>query len=198
MTGIYVFALLLGLIFINVPVGYALLVVGAIAMYFGDIPLATYPIQLFYGTNNFPLLAVPLFILMGELMSVTSIAHRLISLASAMVGWLRGGLGHVNIVSSMFIAEMSGSATADAAAMSKIFVPGMIKEGYPKAFSAAVTSTSATLGIIIPPSIPMVLYGVTTGTSIRDLFIGGIVPGILLGFPYPGLLHAWKSCCPAL
>ncbi len=181
MTGLYVIVLLLGLIFINMPIGFALIFTATIAMYFADINLQTLPIQLFFGTNNFVLLAVPLFILMGELMSVTTIAHRLITLATALVGWIRGGLGHVNIVTSMFIAEMSGAATADAAAMSKIFVPGMVKAGYPKAYSAAVTATSATLGIIIPPSIPMVLYGITTGTSIRDLFIGGIVPGIILG-----------------
>ena len=105
----------------------------------------------------------------------------MIDLAAALVGWIRGGLSHVNVVTSMFMAEMSGSAVADAAVMSKVFVPEMERQGYPRPFAAAITAVSATLGIIIPPSIPMVLYGVTTNTSIKDLFIAGIVPGILLG-----------------
>jgi len=139
------------------------------------------PIQMYSGTNSVVLLAIPFFILMGELMGATSISERIIGLASALVGWIRGGLSHVNVVTSMFMAEMSGSAVADAAVMSKIFVPNMERQGYPRTFAAAVTATSATLGIIIPPSIPMVLYGVTTNTSIKELFIAGIVPGVLLG-----------------
>ncbi|NNF76580.1 MAG: TRAP transporter large permease, partial [Rhizobiales bacterium] len=115
------------------------------------------------------------------LMGATSISDRIIGLARALVGWIRGGLAHVNVVTSMFMAEMSGSAVADAAVMSKIFVPSMEKQGYPKSFAGAVTATSATLGIIIPPSIPMVLFGVTSNVSIKDLFIAGIVPGIMLG-----------------
>jgi tripartite ATP-independent transporter DctM subunit len=105
----------------------------------------------------------------------------MIDFASAHVGWMRGGLSHVNVVTSMFMAEMSGSAVADAAVMSKIFVPEMERKGYPRPYAAAITAASATLGIIIPPSIPMVLYAVTTNTSPRDLFLAGIGPGLLLG-----------------
>ena len=166
---------------IGMPIGFALMVAALFAMALSDIDLIMAPIQLFSGVNKVVLLAIPLFIFMGELMGATSIADRIIALARALVGWLRGGLAHVNVVTSMFMAEMSGSAVADAAVMSKIFVPSMQKQGYPKPFAAAVTATSATLGIIIPPSIPMVLYGVTTNTSIKDLFIAGIVPGLLLG-----------------
>lgn len=180
MTWIVV-GLLFGLIFLGFPIGFALMISAAIAMYIQGIDLIMVPIQMFSGTNSVVLLAIPFFILMGELMGATSISDRIINLASALVGWIKGGLSHVNVVTSMFMAEMSGSAVADAAVMSKIFVPSMEKQGYPKTFAAAITATSATLGIIIPPSIPMVLYGVTTNTSIKELFIAGIVPGIILG-----------------
>ncbi|MEP3248470.1 MAG: TRAP transporter large permease [Sneathiella sp.] len=173
--------LLLLLIILGMPIGFALMITATLAMMVSDIDLIMAPIQMFSGVNKVVLLAIPLFIFMGELMGATSISDRIINLARALVGWLRGGLSHVNVVTSMFMAEMSGSAVADAAVMSKIFVPSMARQGYPKPFAAAVTATSATLGIIIPPSIPMVLYGVTTNTSIKDLFIAGIVSGILLG-----------------
>jgi len=157
------------------------MVTAAIAISIQGIDLIMVPIQMYSGTTSVVLLAIPFFILMGELMGATSISERIIDLASALVGWIRGGLSHVNVVTSMFMAEMSGSAVADAAVMSKIFVPNMERQGYPRTFAAAVTATSATLGIIIPPSIPMVLYGVTTNTSIKELFIAGIIPGVLLG-----------------
>lgn len=169
------------LIGLGMPVAFALMISGAIAMLISGIDLIMVPIQLFSGVNKVILLAIPLFIFMGELMGATSISDRIINLARALVGWMRGGLAHVNVVTSMFMAEMSGSAVADAAVMSKVFVPSMAKQGYPKSFAAALTATSATLGIIIPPSIPMVLYGVTTNTSIKDLFIAGIIPGLILG-----------------
>jgi len=157
------------------------MVTAAIAISIQSIDLIMVPIQMYSGTTSVVLLAIPFFILMGELMGATSISERIIDLASALVGWIRGGLSHVNVVTSMFMAEMSGSAVADAAVMSKIFVPNMERQGYPRTFAAAVAATSATLGIIIPPSIPMVLYGVTTNTSIKELFIAGIIPGVLLG-----------------
>ncbi|MEM1200120.1 MAG: TRAP transporter large permease [Pseudomonadota bacterium] len=173
--------LLFVLIAMGMPIGFALMISAGIAMYVSGIDLVMAPIQMFSGVNRVILLAIPLFIFMGELMGATSISDRIIGLARALVGWIRGGLAHVNVVTSMFMAEMSGSAVADAAVMSKIFVPSMEKQGYPKSFAGAVTATSATLGIIIPPSIPMVLFGVTSNVSIKDLFIAGIVPGILLG-----------------
>ncbi|WP_104399669.1 TRAP transporter large permease [Vibrio penaeicida] len=179
---VWLVLIILGLLIAaGVPIGFTLMITAAISMLIADIDLIMVPIQMYSGTNSVVLLAIPLFIFMGELMGATSISERIINLASAMVGWMRGGLGHINVLTSMFMAEMSGSAVADAAVMSKVFVPQMERKGYPKEFAAAVTATSATLGIIIPPSIPMVLYGVTTNQSIKDLFVAGIIPGVLLG-----------------
>ena len=176
-----VIAILISLIFIGMPIGFAIMATAFTAMLISDVNLLRMPVQMFSGTQNLVLLAIPLFILMGELMGATSISRRMIDFASALVGWMRGGLSHVNVVTSMFMAEMSGSAVADAAVMSKIFVPEMERKGYPRPYAASITAASATLGIIIPPSIPMVLYAVTTNTSPRDLFLAGIGPGILLG-----------------
>jgi C4-dicarboxylate transporter, DctM subunit len=175
---------LLFLVLTGVPIAFGLMMTAAIAMWVTGTSLVTMSVQMFSGVNSFPLLAIPLFILMGELMSATSIAQRLVDLATALVGWLRGGLSQVNVVTNTFMAEMSGSGVADAAALSKIFVPEMERHGYPRAFAAAVSSSAATLGIIIPPSIPAVLYGVVTDTSIRDLFIAGVVPGLLLSVAF--------------
>ena len=181
MSALLVVLGLLALICLGIPIGFAIMLTAVGAMWVSDVNLLRVPIQLFSGTQNLVLLAIPLFILMGELMGATSISRRMIDFAGALVGWMRGGLSHVNVVTSMFMAEMSGSAVADAAVMSKIFVPEMARKGYTKPYAASITAASATLGIIIPPSIPMVLYAVTTNTSPRDLFIAGIVPGLLLG-----------------
>lgn len=180
----YIIAILLLLIFLGSPIGFALMITASIAMFIEGIDLITVPIQMFSGTNSIVLLAIPMFILMGEIMSLSNISKSMIDLASSLVGWIRGGLAHVNVMTSMFMAEMSGSAVADAAVMSKVFIPEMKKKGYPEEFSASITASSATLGIIIPPSIPMVLYGVSTNSSIKDLFIAGIFPGILLGVAF--------------
>ncbi|MFD0915197.1 TRAP transporter large permease [Pseudahrensia aquimaris] len=184
-----VISILIVLICIGVPIGFAIMVTALSVMVISDVNLLRLPVQMFSGTQNLVLLAIPLFILMGELMGATSISARMINFASALVGWMRGGLSHVNVVTSMFMAEMSGSAVADAAVMSKIFVPEMERKGYPRPYAAAITAASATLGIIIPPSIPMVLYAVTTNTSPKDLFLAGIVPGILLGGAF--MVTAW-------
>jgi tripartite ATP-independent transporter DctM subunit len=138
-------------------------------------------LTMYEGAQSFPLLAIPMFILAGAIMNSSGISRRLIAFASALVGFIRGGLAMVNITTSMFFAEISGSAVADVAAMGPILIPAMEKKGYPRAFAAAVTSSSASLAIIIPPSIPMILYGVMSGSSIVQLFVAGIVPGILGG-----------------
>ncbi|MEW6265077.1 MAG: TRAP transporter large permease [Thermodesulfobacteriota bacterium] len=174
-AGIFILAAL------GLPIGFSLMIPSAIVMKAVGMDLLTLPTTLFAGTTSFVILAVPLFIFMGELMSATSIAERLVNFARTIVGWMRGGLAHVNIVSNMFMAEISGSSVADAAALGKIFIPQMTRIGYPKPYAATVTSTAAIIGIIIPPSIPLVVYGAVTNTSIRDLFLSGIVPGVLLG-----------------
>jgi tripartite ATP-independent transporter DctM subunit len=136
---------------------------------------------MFTGATSFPLLAIPLFILAGAIMNSSSLSRRLIALASALFGFIRGGLAMITIGTSMFFAEISGSAVADVAAMGSILIPAMEKKGYPKEFAAAVMSSSATLAVIIPPSIPMILYAVMADTSVVQIFVAGIVPGVVAG-----------------
>ncbi|TEA79999.1 TRAP transporter large permease [Allopusillimonas ginsengisoli] len=174
--------ILLVLIVLEIPIGFALIIASSIGLWLSPAGLMNAPIKLLDSTSNFVILALPLFILMGALITEAGIARRLIDLAQSLVGWMRGGLAHVNVVTNMFVAEISGSPTADAAMLGKIFVPEMAENGYPKEFAAAVTSAAAVIGGIIPPSISFIIYGAVTNTSVRDLFIAGIIPGILLGF----------------
>lgn len=173
--------LVVGLVLFNVPIGFALALTASFAMLIKGIDLLTVPLRLFNGADNFPLLAIPLFVLTGSLMNSAGISRRLINFAGALVGFIRGGLAMVNIVTSMFFAEISGSAVADAAALGSILIPAMKQKGYPLNFSAAVTSASATCAIIIPPSIPMIIYAVMAETSIVKLFMAGVIPGIMAG-----------------
>jgi C4-dicarboxylate transporter, DctM subunit len=146
------------------------------------IPLAVMPMKMLYGVDSFPLLAVPLFMLAGELMSAGGITTRIVRFATALVGWITGGLAHVNIVVNMIMAGMSGSAVADAAATGSILIPAMVKVGFSASFAAAVTAAAATIGPIIPPSIPFVLIGSIAQVSIGRLFLGGALPGVIMGF----------------
>ena len=185
---------LIALIAINVPIGIALASVAVVAMVLTQGPyiLPNVALVMFDGATNFPLLAIPLFILAGAIMNSSGISRRLIAFASALLGFIRGGLAMVNISASMFFAEISGSAVADVAALGSILIPAMKKRGYPRGFAAAVTSSSASLAIIIPPSIPMILYGVMSDSSIVQLFVAGIVPGIIGGFSMM-LLSYWLA-----
>lgn len=180
------FLMLLGLvalILINVPIAVALGVVAVVAMVTtqGLWILPNVALVMFDGATNFPLLAIPMFILAGAIMNSTGLSRRIIAFASALLGFVRGGLAMVNVGVSLFFAEISGSAVADVAAIGSILIPAMRKRGYPKAFSAALTSSSASLAIIIPPSIPMILYAVMADSSVVQLFVAGIVPGLLGG-----------------
>ena len=174
---------LMALILINVPIAVALAIVavGAMIATQGLDILPNVALVMYDGATKFPLLAIPMFVLAGAIMNASGISQRLIAFASALVGFVRGGLAMVNIAVSMFFAEISGSAVADVAATGSVLIPAMKRRGYPRAFAAAVTSSSATLAVIIPPSIPMILYGVMSDSSIVQLFVAGIVPGVLGG-----------------
>ncbi len=174
---------LLALVAINVPIAVALGFVAIVGMVVsrGVDSVFNAALTMFDGATNFPLLAIPLFILAGALMNTTSISRRLINLTSALIGFVRGGLAMVNVGVSMFFAEISGSAVADVAAIGSVLIPAMKKRGYTPELAAAVTSSSASLAIIIPPSIAMILYGALADASIVKLFVAGIVPGILGG-----------------
>ncbi len=188
------FGAVVALVLVNVPIAVSLGIVALVAMVAShglDI-LPNLAIVTYNGATNFPLLAIPLFILAGAIMNASGISTRLIAFASSLFGWMRGGLAHVSIGSSMFFAEISGSAVADVAALGSILIPGMKAKGYPAPFAAAVMSSAATLAVIIPPSIPMILYAVMAETSVVQLFVAGIVPGILGGFSLMGMAY-WLS-----
>ena len=175
---------LFALVLINVPIAVALAVATTAAMVVtqGTAILPNVALVMMDGATKFPLIAIPLFILAGAIMNTGGLSRRLIAFASALFGFVRGGLAMINIGTSMFFAEISGSAVADVAALGSILIPAMKKKGYPAPFAAAVTSSSATLAVIIPPSIPMILYAVMAQTSVVQLFVAGIVPGIIGGF----------------
>jgi C4-dicarboxylate transporter, DctM subunit len=183
-TMLGLFGAVLGLVLINVPIAVALGIVALLAMVatHGTGILPNLALVTYSGATNFPLLAIPLFILAGAIMNASGISQRLIAFASALFGWIRGGLAHVSIGASLFFAEISGSAVADVAALGSIMIPGMKRKGYPAPFAAAVMSSAATLAVIIPPSIPMILYAVMAETSVVRLFVAGIVPGLIGGF----------------
>ncbi|HMN64606.1 MAG TPA: TRAP transporter large permease [Burkholderiaceae bacterium] len=177
------FACVLGLVLLNVPIAVALGVVAIAAIWLvqGTAALPNLPIVVYNAATNFPLLAIPLFILAGAIMNASGISSRLIAFATALLGFIRGGLAMVSIGASLFFAEISGSAVADVAALGSITIPAMKKKGYPPALAAAVMSSAATLAVIIPPSIPMILYAVMAEASVVQLFVAGIVPGIIGG-----------------
>ncbi|KPQ22503.1 TRAP transporter large permease [Halomonas sp. HL-93] len=173
----------LAMIFINIPIAVALGAISIVAMLVlqGTNSLLGFPLVLFEGATKFPLIAIPLFVLAGAIMNTGGISRRLIDFASALLGFIRGGLAMVNVGTSLFFAEISGSAVADVAALGSILIPEMKRKGYPAPFAAAITSSSASLAIIIPPSIPMILYAAMADTSVVQLFVAGIVPGIVGG-----------------
>lgn len=169
------------LLFIYVPLAFALGLSTLAYMLIQGAPLTIIPQQLYSGAENFVLMALPLFILAGNLMNTGGITKRIINMSLALVGHIRGGLALVNVIASMFFAGVSGSAVADTASLGAILIPAMKREGYGSSFSAAVTACSSTIGIVIPPSVPMVLHGFVSGISIGTMFIAGIIPGVLIG-----------------
>jgi len=154
----------------------------------GELSSANIASSVYRGIDNFPLMAIPFFMLAGEIMNVGGMSRRIVNFANALVGHVTGGLGYVSVVASMIFAGVSGSAVADTSAIGSILLPIMKKEGYDVPKSTALIASAGTIGPIIPPSIPMILFGVVAGVSIVKLFLGGIVPGILIGV---GLMIVW-------
>ncbi|MGH7768648.1 MAG: TRAP transporter large permease [Candidatus Binatia bacterium] len=178
--------LILGIIIlltvINVPIGFALSLSAVVLVLLkGTAPLGIVPLNLFSGASSFPLLAIPLFILAGGLMETSGISLRLVNMANSFVGFIRGGLAMVTIVATMIQSEISGSSVADAAAIGNVVIPAMEKRGYPRALSAAIVSNAASAAILIPPSIPMIIYAWMAETSVAKLFFAGFLPGFIAG-----------------
>lgn len=169
-------------VLLGVPVSFVLGIASLIALVFiGGYPLQIVVQRMFTAVDSFALMAIPFFMLAGGLMDKGGITRRIVDFANALVGFLRGGLAHIAIVSGVVLAGISGSAVADTAAIGSILVPEMTKRGYDRDFSAAMVASAGIIGPIIPPSIPMIIYGVIAQISIGDLFMAGIVPGLLIG-----------------
>ncbi|SEN07922.1 TRAP transporter large permease [Palleronia pelagia] len=174
------FVILFGLLVIGVPVAVALAGASAIFILSGTVPPMVVAHRVINGVDSFPLLAVPFFILAGNLMNTAGITERIFNFALALVGWMRGGLGHVNVGASVIFAGMSGAAVADAGGLGSIEIKAMRDAGYDPGFSVGITAASSTIGPIIPPSLPMVIYGVVSGASIGQLFAAGFIPGLVM------------------
>lgn len=155
--------------------------------------------KMFTGIDSFPLAAIPFFMLAGELMNVGGLSPRLVSFAQQLIGWIRGGLGFAVILSSMFVAAILGSASASAAMIGMVMIPAMVERGYKKDFSSALIASAGSIGPVIPPSIPLIVYGVIAQVSIAKLFVGGYIPGLLMGavFMVYTYFHARKNNYPA-
>ncbi|MEO9523048.1 MULTISPECIES: TRAP transporter large permease [Marinobacter] len=167
---------------LGVPIAISIVLASIIGIeFFTNMPLLLVPQQMFVGIDNFPLMAIPFFILAGNLMAAGGISRRLVDLAKSVVGGLQGGLAMTCVLTCMMFAAVSGSSIATTFAIGSILIPAMVKHGYPRPLAASIQASSAELGVLIPPSIPLILYGVSTDTSIGKLFIAGIGPGLLIG-----------------
>jgi tripartite ATP-independent transporter DctM subunit len=195
------FILFLVFIFIRIPVAMAIGLATYICFLIGDYNLVSLPQQMAASTKSIPLMAIPFFILAGNLMNEMGVTKRIFDFSNAVVGSIRGGLAHVNILASMIFAGISGAALADAAGLGSIEIRAMKESGYDKAFSAAVTAASATIGPIIPPSIMMVIYAIMANVSIAEMFLAGVVPGVVIGiflmlFIYIRVITGRQKCPP--
>ena len=168
-----------GLMLVGVPIGVAMIFVSMGYFYWKGLGLAFATQRMVDGLNSFPMLAVPLFLLAAAILNSSGITNHIFGFARALVGHIRGGLGHVNVLASLFFSGMSGSAVADAGGLGKLEIKAMRDAGYPDTFAGSVTAASSMIGPLVPPSITMVLYGVVSGTSIGALFLGGIIPGVM-------------------
>lgn len=175
------FSSLIVFFLLNIPIALAIGSATFLTLITGSIPPTVLVQKMFTAMDSFPLMAVPFFILAGSLMETGGISRRLIHLANTFVGHFSGGLAFVAIIASLFFGAISGSAAACVAAIGGIIIPEMVARGYAKPYTAAVQATAGTLGVMIPPSIPMIIYGIMTGVSVGALFMGGVVPGIVVG-----------------
>ena len=191
MIVLIMFLILLALICLNVPiaVGLAVAAIFGVGVSEGLDSIVTLALDMYDGSTKFSLIAIPMFVLAGAIMNAGGITDRLMNFVNAIIGFVRGGLAMVNIGVSLFFAEISGSAVADVAALGSVLIPQMKKRGYSAPLAAAVTSSSASLAIIIPPSIPMILYATSAGTSVEQLFVAGIIPGLLGAFGLMGMAY---------
>ena len=180
------------LILLGVPIAHALGAASLSLLLVAGIPGVSLPQTIYHATDQFPLIAVPFFVLAGYLMEYGGVSRKLIELASSMIGHVTGGFAAVTIVSCMFFAAMSGSGPATVAAIGTIMIPAMIRNGYPAPFAGAVASTGGTLGIMIPPSTPMIIYAVVGNVSVTQMFIAGVVPGLLTGLVL--IVASWWLC----
>jgi len=185
LTLVFFIGLLIILFVLGIPVCISIGLTCLAVLWFENglinIPLALLPLKMMHGVNNFPLLAVPFFILAANVMNKGSVTPRIFGFANSLVGHLRGGLGHVNVLASMIFAGMSGTAVADAAGLGALEIRAMRDQGYPLKYSTGITGASSVIGPIIPPSVAMVIYGWLSDVSVGALFIGGLIPGVLLG-----------------
>jgi tripartite ATP-independent transporter DctM subunit len=180
---ILIFVMMCALFFIGIPIAWSMAISSAFFINFIlDIPLQSLPQRMMGGIDSFPLLAIPFFIFAGNLMNTGGITSRLVDFSKVLVGHITGGLGHVVVVSNMIMAGMSGSGVADAAGTGSVLIPAMKRVGYPQAFSSAIVAAASTIGPIIPPSIPFVIYGSMADVSIGRLLLAGALPGCLIGF----------------
>ena len=180
-----------GLCLLRVPIAFAMLISSTLAIGVqGDVPLSILPQRMWVGLNNFPLLAVPFFLFVGQAMNESGTSLRLIDFARALVGHFRGGLAQVNVAVSMIFAGISGVSSADTLGVGSVMIPAMKREGYPSGFTVGITAASSTLGNIIPPSLMMIIYAATAGVSVGAMFLAGIIPGLLIGLGQMG--WAWR------
>jgi tripartite ATP-independent transporter DctM subunit len=202
MIGVVIFTSMIVLMMLGVPIVFSIGLSAIVGLLYSSshIPLIFVPSSMFNGMDSFPLMAVPFFVLAGELMNAGGISRRLIDFALATVGHLRGGLGQATVVSNAIMSSVSGSALAQVAAIGRIMIPAMERQGYPRDLATAISCSASLLGPIIPPSIIMVIYGVTAGASIGALFLAGITPGILLALSMMAYVYvvAWRLKIPTL
>ena len=199
MSAAILFGSMAVMIVLGIPIAIVLGVSSALTLLFSGAPLGVIPSMMQATVQKFSLLTIPLFVLAGAIMDKGGISKRLINLADSIIGPVHGGLGYVAVVAALFFAAISGSGTATVAAMGSILIPAMVKQGYDAGFSSALSAISGSLGTVIPPSITFIIYGMITGESIGDLFLSGIVPGLIFGFVLCIMVfiqskkHGWKG-----